>query len=55
MHLKKEKEKKKKTLLNLLQSTPQTNLIGLHGDDGTQSEDEGVDIFHVQVICGHGI
>lgn len=35
--------------------TQSTDLIRLHGDDGAQSEDEGVNIFHVQVICGHGI
>lgn len=38
-----------------LKNKKQTNLIGLHGDDGAQSEDEGVDIFHVQVIRGHGV
>lgn len=33
----------------------QTNLIRLHGDNGAQSEDEGVNVFHVQVICSHSI
>ena len=36
-------------------NTQQTNLIGLHGDDGAQGEDEGVNIFHVEVICGHSV
>lgn len=36
-------------------SAGHANLIGLHGDDGAQSKDEGVNVLHVQVICGHGI
>lgn len=43
------------SILNYLKNTQWTNLIGFHGDDGAQGEDEGVNIFHVQVICGHGV
>lgn len=32
-----------------------TNLIGFHGDDGAQGEDKRVNIFHVQVVSGHGV
>lgn len=30
-----------------------TDLIGLHGDYGAESKYKGVNILHVQVVCGH--
>ena len=30
-------------------------LIRVHGDDGTESKDEWVDVLHVEVIGGHSI
>ena len=30
-------------------------LVWLHGDDGAQGKDEGVDILHVQVVGCHGV
>lgn len=35
--------------------TLMTDLVGLHGDDGAQGEDEGVNVLHVEVIRGHGV
>lgn len=42
-------------LCGLKSSFANADLIRLHGNDGAQSEDEGVNVFHVQVICGHSI
>ena len=31
------------------------DLVRLHGDDGTEGKDEGVDVLHVQVVGRHGV
>ena len=31
------------------------NFVGVGGNDGTEGEDERMNVFHVEVISGHGV
>lgn len=32
-----------------------TDLIGFHGNNGAEGKNEGMNIFHVKVVCGHSV